>query len=163
MSEVTLDMKAVGGNKGFNKYALLRTKVEDAVQQYEEVLEQVEGSLTTVADNDTLSKLQVAITKFEPFPEQIEKILKFQKSFDAIEDQIDPERLQFEVDKAADDEICIFRKSEHGVSNIVINEDGSVALSFIAFKGASKTDVFSFYEAHEEADFESFVLTFFSL
>jgi len=163
MSEIIIDTNNIKQDKGLNKYNLLQSQSDDIRHQYNEVFELVQGSLTTVTDNDAQSKFNVAISILEPTAHQTETLIRFRDSFKNIEAQIDPERLRFEVDKAADNEICIYRKSINGVTNIIINDDGSIAFSFIAYKDANKNDVFDFYDNCDQFDYESLVFKFFSL
>jgi hypothetical protein len=149
--------------KGINKYALLQSASEEITAEYEVVLKNVEGSLTTVADNDTSSKFNVAMATLSPNEIQTSILQKIEQSFKSIQETIDPDRLQFSIVEAEDNEICIFRRSSNGISNIIINDDGVTAYSFIAYKNIPKQDTLVFFDNGDEMDCEHLALKFFSL
>jgi hypothetical protein len=162
-NELTIDISVVRQNQGLNKYTLLQSESEEILNEYNEVLEPIQGSLTTVSDNDVQSKFTVAVNNLKMTEEQLKTVNKFQHSFNDIQTMIDPNRLQFDIEKAMDDELCIFRNSDNGISNIIIHEDGSLAISFIGYKNSNKKDLFEFYESEDDTDYESIALKFFSI
>ena len=146
---------------GTNKYDLLSSQSQDINDIYNNVFSTVEGSLTTVIDNDAESKFNIALNSFYPKNEQLKALEGFQIAFKNIEKVIDPAKLNFTISKALDDEICLNRILEIGISKIIIHDDGLIARSFIGYKGDhNKKDSLDFYE--NEVDFESITLKFFS-
>lgn len=152
-----------GTTSGINKHALLQSTSEFIVQAYAQVFERIEGSLTTVADNDTTSKFKVAMATLEPNRTQIDILQKIEDSFKSVESVIDPVRLQFTITEAQDNEICINRHSMNGVSTIIINDDGITAYSFIAYKNVPRNNVLEFFEDRNQLDCEHLAFKFFSL
>lgn len=156
--ELIRDKKSPNGT---NKYSLLQSQSKEITDAYAEVFAKVEGSLTTVADNDATTKFNVAFNSLNPTESQIEVLNYLQSSFKYIEKVIDPVRLNFDITRALDDEICINRIDESiGVSKIIIHEDGLVAHSFIAFKGVAKNDKLDFFD--NGVDYETLTFNFFS-
>lgn len=155
--ELIIDKKSANGT---NKYSLLQSQSKDITDAYAKVFAKVEGSLTTVADNDATTKFNVAFNSLHPTESQIEVLNNLQSSFKDIEKIIDPVRLNFEIVKALDGEICLNRISELGVSKIIIHEDGLIAHSFIAFKNVAKNDILDFFE--NDIDYETVTFNFFS-
>lgn len=149
-------------SNGLNKYDLLQTVSEDVKKAYGDIFDKVEGSLTTVSDNDTSQKIKVAIVTLQPYKVQLEILLRIQEAFSAIENNIDPTRLQFTITKAMDDEICINRNSDFGLSKIIINEDGIVIRTFTAYRNITSSDEFEVYE-HGVNDYEHLAYKFFSV
>ena len=145
-----------------NKYELLQSKSSDVVDIYKKIFEQVEGSVTTVSDNDSGTRINIAISNLNPNEIQVKCLRFFQKAFKYVESCIDPARLNFTVTLAEDDEICINRISDIGVSKIIIHEDGLIAHSFISFKLSDKKDILDFYDDCETIDYESLTFKLFS-
>jgi hypothetical protein len=154
-------MNKIKKQNGTNKYDLLGTLSPDIFDIYNNVFSTVEGSLTTVIDNDAESKYNIAINSLKPTCEQLEALDKFKTAFKKIEKLIDPEKLNFNIAAAFDNEICINRVSDFGISKIIIHDDGLIARSFISYKGVhNKKDILDFYE--DDVDYESITLKFFS-
>lgn len=145
---------------GTNKYSLLESHSKDVTNAYEQVFAVIDGSLTTVADNDAISKINIAMTSLNPTPEQANALNEFHSAFKFIETRIDPLRLNFDISKALDDEICINRTSDFGVFKIIIHEDGLIAYSFISYKGVAKNDILDFHA--DNIDYETLTYNFFS-
>jgi len=145
---------------GTNKYSLLQSHSKDVTNAYEQVFAVMDGSLTTVSDNDATSKINIAMTSLKPTAEQIIALNEFHAAFKYIETRIDPLRLNFDITKALDEEICINRVSDFGISKIIIHEDGLIAYSFIAYKNISKEDILDFQL--DGVDYESLTFKFFS-
>jgi hypothetical protein len=144
-----------------SKYDLLGVVDQEISKAYNDVFEKASGPLSLVEDNDVRSKFDVAIATLNPNPLQISLLYHFLESFASIENEIDPNRLNFEITKAMDDEICITKTSELGVSKIILNDDGVVALSFISFKSVDKKDVLDFYTI-DNLDYEGLSFSFLS-
>lgn len=162
MDTHTLNRSKFASKSGINKYQLLQSDSDDIRLAYEQVFSKVNGSLTTVVDNDSTSKFNVAINSFSSItPEQLECIKQIETAFVYIERQIDPNRLYFSITRASDNEICINRSNESGLSKIIVHEDGLIALSFIAFRGVDKPDSLAFYE-EPQPNYESIVFRFFA-
>lgn len=159
---ITINPHTTLSSDGLNKYDLLQSVSPDIRQAYENIFNKVEGSLTTVSDNDTVQKIRVAIATLQPNKYQTDILLKISDAFSSIETSIDPTRLQFNITKATDDEICMNRISDKGFSTIIINEDGVVVLSFIAHKGVNESDIFEVFETNI-TDYEGFSYKFFAL
>ena len=153
-------LKANSKKTTTDKYLLLQSEDEGTLVIYKEVFSKTEGSFSTVSDNDAITKFNVASAQFDPTVEQMETMNKLATSFKKIESEIDPTRLNFYISKATDNEICINRESDTGISKIIIHEDGIIGLSFIAFINSNKKNNLEFYET--DADFESLTYKFFS-
>ena len=86
---------------------------------------------------------------------------KFFIGFDAIRTIIDPQRLKsFDHGFNDDDELVLFRYTNKGLVNIIINPDECFALSFIP-KSPNNAKSLTFYE-EDYTDFEGIAYQFFS-
>jgi len=86
-------------------------------------------------------------------------LVKLFDAFNNIRTQIDPNRLQsFEYCFNNDEELLLYRSTESGLTNIIINPDECVAYSFIG-KNTNKR-ILKFYDS--DSDFELLSLYFFS-
>jgi hypothetical protein len=80
-------------------------------------------------------------------------------AFDYIKRVIDPERLKgFKHLLTEDMELVLFRRTEHGLTNLVIDSEEGIAYSYIG--EANKKKVLEFY--NQDADFEDIAFSFFS-
>jgi hypothetical protein len=96
-----------------------------------------------------------SLTKF-----QIHALHRLFQAFDAIRVNIDPDRLKtFEFCTNTDHELLIYRKSKSGLTNIIIHEEETIALSFIPINPnlCSKLDFFE-----KDCDMEYLALYLFS-
>lgn len=162
MSDITFETAVEKREQSLNKYELLQSERDEVKEYYNEVFEKVQGSYTTVSDNDLQDKFKVAIELLEPSENQVSFLKCLSLNFLEIESLIDPVKLQFDISRAIDHEIVLSRRSEDGISNIIINDDGSIAFSFIAYKNSSKADVYQFYDVEEYVDCQILAFTFFS-
>ena len=80
--------------------------------------------------------------------------------FNYIREVIDPNRLKkFRHSINSDNELLIYRKTDEGLINIIVNPEECTAFSFIS-KDDNKKDVLRFY--YETSDFQNLTLEFFS-
>lgn len=76
--------------------------------------------------------------------------LVFQE-FDKIQKLIDPERLkEFKYCTSNENELLLYRKTNVGLSNLIIDEDGEVAFSFIPFDSSKQSRLEYFHEDNLE-------------
>ncbi len=79
--------------------------------------------------------------------------------FDKIQKLIDPARLkEFQYSISNEAELLLYRKTKIGLSNLIIDDEGEVAFSFIPFESALKSSL----EYFEEDNLEKPVLLLFS-
>lgn len=79
--------------------------------------------------------------------------------FNNIRTTIDPKRLKsFDHHLNEDDELLLFRESENGLINIIINPEDCIAFSFISNDDQQR----KFYFLDENGDFETLAYNFFS-
>jgi hypothetical protein len=130
--------------------------------EYIAVLKNSEGSLTQVYGYDVSSTFMVAKHDLRPNPLQTEILNTFLYEFFLIEDKIDPQRLQFTITKAMDDEICINRDASFGGRvKVIIHDDGVIALSFLPDANNRRKKELIFCK-HFEANYDKISLRFFS-
>ena len=156
----TLDEATDFKTRGLNKQHLLQTASIEVAEIYQEVFQQIEGSLSQNVDNDIATKFNITMATLNITTEQIGTLDRFQTAFTNIESKIDPDRLQFEIMATDDEDICIFRRSPNGLTNIIISDDGSFSFSFIASSGSPKSDKFQHFEPGAEFDSEALAYTF---
>ena len=159
---ITINPAATNTQCGINKMDLLQSKDPDTLKMYRDVFASTEDSYTTVVDNDSVQRIKIAATTLQPNSSQLDILLQIKDAFNEVETKIDPSRLQFNVTKAADDEICINRTSSNGLAKIIINDDGLIVLTFTAFRGINKPDSFIPY-TEGVADYEALAYAFFAL
>ncbi len=93
---------------------------------------------------------------------QREVLLNLFKSFDFIRKEIDPYKLKdFQYCLTEDRELCLYRNTEKGITNLIIDEENLVSYSFISKTDASK-DELQFFDFSTEICFEKLALMFFS-
>ena len=133
-------------------------------EEYGTLLKNSAGSLTQAYGYDVSSTFMVAKHDLRPNDLQTEILNLFLEKFFLIEDQIDPQRLQFTITKAMDDEICINRKAAVGGRvKIIINDDGVIAFSFLPDPAASGcATVLDFY-SKDKLGFKGLSYLFFGL
>lgn len=159
---VTINVDALSEQGGVNKMELLQSKRPDIVERYEAVFAKVEESFTTVTDNDSQHKIRVAVAVLCPNELQTAILYSIAEALKEVEQKIDPNRLQFTITKAMDDEICLNRTSANGLAKIIINEDGLVVLTFTAVKESAKANQFIPY-TEGIGDYEALAYDFFAL
>ncbi len=130
---------------------------------YKNVKELSKGATQKVYGNDIEQKFHQAIVLLKPNQEQTEILHEFQLAFINLQDTIDPNRLVFSFSKTPDDEICIYKSANSGgVVNLIIHEDGLIALSFVAYKNNEhKNSGLRFFD-DGKYDFEKIMYDFFS-
>lgn len=79
--------------------------------------------------------------------------------FDKITELIDPERLKFEFSFNDDEEFLLYRKSDLGLTNVIIHDDECVAYSFIPFDKNKENQLEFFYTP---IDFQKLALILFA-
>ncbi len=144
-----------------NKYDLLQAESEEVKSFYQKITDPLAGSLTTVLDNDASSKFNVAYQELNPLQEQRWALEALQTAFQKIDLEIDPDRLNFYLSKAQDDEICINRRSPLGITTLIVHEDGTLALSFIALPESGVSDSLEFLDNPATVDWEKVAYWFF--
>ena len=81
-------------------------------------------------------------------------------AFNTVRHKIDPKRLKpFDNAFNNDSELLLFRKSESGLTNIIINPDDCIAFSYIPNSSAEKR---IFYFLEQNGDFEKLAYDFLS-
>jgi hypothetical protein len=92
---------------------------------------------------------------------QVDILHKIFVAFNDIRTKIDPKRLSsFEYCFNDDDELVLFRNTDKGLTNIIINPDECFAFSFIP-KNPENQKSLTFYDADYQ-DFEGLAYRFFS-
>ncbi len=90
---------------------------------------------------------------------QKEILNKIFSEFNNIRTTIDPKRLKsFEHYLTADDEFLLYRETENGLINIILNPEDCLAFSFIPNNGEKR----QLYFIHQDGDFETLAYNFFS-
>jgi hypothetical protein len=90
---------------------------------------------------------------------QKEMLHRIFSEFNTIRTTIDPKRLKsFSHALNNDEELLLYRETEKGLINLIINPDDCIAFSFIPNHGDSR----KFYFVHPEEDFEGLAYDFFS-
>lgn len=145
---------------GINRYDLLQSASEEVIRAYKQVLEPVSGSFTVVADNDAEAKIRVALAQLRPTEAQAQVLRALGVTLRGL-NLTDPKRMNFTVARAQDDEIYLRRCSLAGVSKLIINDDGSIAYSFLGLPGAIRPDVLQFVEEPSNNDWEGLAYSFF--
>ncbi len=79
-------------------------------------------------------------------------------SLNEISKEIDPYRLEFDFYFNNDDELLLFRESENGLTNLIINPEEDIAFSFIGKSGEKTLNFFT-----ENDDFEKLAFNFLAL
>jgi hypothetical protein len=146
-------------SNGLKRQELLQSQSPDLQKTYSSLLGSDQESLTTVQDNDVASKFRVMYTQFSTTVLQRSSLEELERAFRGIEFQIDPQRLQFSFGRTPDEDVVINHSYADGVSTLIVHDDGSVALSFIARPGSKKKSQLTFHE-HEDADWEALSLRF---
>lgn len=147
---------------GLNKYELLQSADQDTKKRYKTVLDELHGSLCINADNDAATKFSIALASFPLSAHQRTSIELLANAIIATDAFIDPPRLRFEIGRTNDNEVYLSRTSTCGINNILVFEDGTMAHSFLAFKGSEKKDFLDFFESGNEVDLEALVFKFFA-
>lgn len=144
---------------GLKRQELFQSQLPEVRRTYDDVLRRDHDSLTTVRDNDAASKFRVAYATLPTTRAQRISLEAMERAFRRIEFQIDPQRLTFTFGQTPDDDIVINHSHSDGISTLVLHDDGSVALSFIARRHVAKPDQLGFHEA-ATADWEGLALRF---
>lgn len=127
--------------------------------QYDKVLKSIQGTLTGDY-KDVINIFKQASMTLNPNEQQAEMMSLFRAEFERIQKTIDPERLSFSITRGTDDEICLNRKATSGgIVNLIIHEDGLIALSFIPSK-SSMLDKYIGFVQPSNADYESLAYQF---
>lgn len=143
---------------------LLRSESADVRAIYGQVLRATRGSLSSVATNDVAERFSVAQARLRPNAAQQGVLSILVHWFVYLKKKIEPDRLaSFRIDKALDGEICLSRRTELGLTNVIIHDDGTLAFSFIAGRGVAKQDMLEFFDEENVADWEQLTYRFFAL
>lgn len=128
---------------------------------YNELLGNIDSQTFSNLLVDDLSELLNSILlKWDNItPFQKEMLDRIFDEFNNIRLSIDPKRLKpFESFLNNDDELLLFRETEFGITNIIINPEECIAFSFIS----NKTKERKFYFVEILGDFEKLAYDFFS-
>lgn len=128
---------------------------------YEELLSGNESTaFTNPFVEDVGELLNGLLLKYESLTEfQKEMLDKIFDEFNNIRQSIDPKRLKsFEHYMNNDDELLLFRETERGLINIIINPEDCISFSFIPNDEGQR----QFYIVHPNGDFEKLAYDFFS-
>lgn len=128
---------------------------------YEDILDSNEGSsFSNLLIEDVWDLLENISLKYESLtPFQKDMLHKIFTEFNNIRTTIDPKRLKsFDHHLNEDEELLLFRESENGLINIIINPEDYIAFSFIPSGEKSR----KFYFIDENGDFETLAYNFFS-
>lgn len=158
---INIEIDDLAATPGLDKNELLQSIDPQTREFYNGFLRHVHGAFSYNADNDTATKFRNAAIHHMMEQEQRKTFDKLSVAITAIGPDKDPPRMQFEILKTPDEEICIARKSSVGLNNILIFQDGTMAHSFIAYKNSGKQDFLHFLEAEEHLDFENLLIDFF--
>lgn len=85
-----------------------------------------------------------ALVKLRPNAQQMLTLQQLEKALEARAQNLSAEQMNFSLTRAQDDEICLNRRTQAGVSTVLVHEDGSVAFSFISLPGSPQPDVLEF-------------------
>ena|ERR1035438_3662209 len=159
MNKITINYESIA-DTGLNINQLKQSNCFSS--EYEHLFQDSKGALTQVYGDDVDSIFEVAISKLNPNDIQVEILQGFQEQLKYIENCIDPERLKFTITRAMDNEICINRKATTGGRvKLIINEDGTIALSFLPDKGSNQGKSLDFYSIENQDNFERIAYDFF--
>jgi hypothetical protein len=160
----TLSNNNFNGNYAINRLQLLNIESIDINAIYENNLESLSAPVTINYDNNSDSKFENSYTLLYPNPIQTTILQEFRKYFNLVETQIEPDKIDFSITKAMDDEICINKKTKNGLAKIIINDDGVVVFTFNAFANTDEKDEFTPLYVHDRNsfDYERFCYTFLS-
>jgi len=145
-------------------HIILRTELvqsETFGDFYEEILDSNEGSsFCNPLIEDVSELLENILLKYESLTAfQKDVLYKIFSEFNHIRTTIDPKRLKsFTHDLNEDEELLLFRESENGLINIIINPEDCIAFSFIPNNEQKRT----FYFIDQNGDFETLAYNFFS-
>lgn len=118
---------------------------------YDNINSKIQGTLTTSYKSNYLNTLIIQAWSYPSITEkQKSMVLGFFESIKVIAENIHPETLQIRISKSNDEEICIYRKSDNGISMIAIDEDGDGFYNFTGYQNGLYT---TFFE-NEKCDFE---------
>lgn len=145
-----------------NTLDLIDIKNEEIIKGYSKDIKNFEGSAVT----NLLNKLNTIFEKILVYTnlteEQKISFNKIRNGFLEVQSQMDPERLDFNWLLNEDDELCLNRKSENGISSLIFYEDGSLSYWFISFKNSNLSDIRNFYSNSEIIDSERIIFNFIS-
>ena len=128
---------------------------------YVDILDSNEGgSFCNLLVEDVEDLLENILLKYESLtPFQKSMLHKIFTEFNNIRTTIDPKRLKsFDHHLNEDEELLLFRESENGLINIIINPEDCIAFSFIPTDEQQR----KFYFIDEKGDFETLAYDFFS-
>lgn len=124
---------------------------------YDNINSKIQGTLTTSYKSNYLNTLIVQACSFPSITDKQKSIiLSFFESIKVIAGNIHPETLKIHISKSNDEEICIYRKSDDGISMIAIDEDGDGFYNFTGYQDGLET---TFFE-NERCDFEKLTYNF---
>ena len=105
-------------------------------------------------ENSILNEYGFKLTELQKI-----SLSKIFEEFVVIQKLIDPSRLkEFKYCYNNEDEILLFRRTSNGLSNVIIDDEGSVIFSFIPFDSSKK----SILEHFDDNDFQKTALLLFS-
>jgi hypothetical protein len=145
-------------------HIILRTELvqsETFGDFYGEILDSNEGSsFCNPLIEDVSELLENILLKYESLTSfQKDMLHKIFSEFNNIRTTIDPKRLKsFTDDLNEDEELLLFRESQNGLINLIINPEDCVAFSFIPNNEQQR----KFYFIDRNGDFEILAYNFFS-
>lgn len=151
-------LSSINFNVRTNKYSTLGIESDQIKESYSNVFEQLKGSLTTVVDNDIATRFAVALNTFDMSEAQKITLRKIEAELVKIQNAIDPEKLYFTITQTFDGEICINNKTQTHFAKVIVQDDGLVAYSEIAY--FNNDDQLIFFE--EDVDLEGLLYSFLS-
>jgi len=104
-------------------------------EQYKVRLDEPVSSIISVSSfKDVQDLFSSIVVKNNLTDFQLEALRYLFMGFHEIRNALDPEKLKtFNFTMNADDEFLVYRRSSIGLTNIIIHEEGTIALSFIPF------------------------------
>ena len=146
-----------------NRQDLMSAESVEVNDSYSKTLQNLANAVTSVIDNNSTAKIENAIDLFDLSPIQTDILNHFKLAFQETEKKMEPDKIDFSISKAMDNEICLNKFTKEGVSKIIINDDGFVVYSFIAFATSNKQDIFNSLGVIDAAfDFEKLTYNFLS-
>ncbi len=107
--------------------------------------------------SNIINKYDSVLTTF-----QREALKSIFEKFNFIYLNVDPNRLKpFEHDSTEDSELLLYRTTESGLINIIINPEDYIAFSFIPYKTDTEKKR-NFYFIKNDGDFQNLAFHFFS-
>lgn len=119
------------------------------------------GEFALLSNSDIISLYSSILIENDLSDFQKSILSKLFIAFDTIQNEIDPNKLQKFKNVISDElELCFYRNSEKGITNLIIDEDQLITFSYIS-KTNQEDNIIEFYEG-EEYSIEKIAYSFFS-